>query len=263
MSRHRRVSLILFTLLGLLGLGACVLDLTDPFLVGDGPATLSVNLSLSETTGGEGCWSARILARPQHRDGRLIPIADSTVRIDGAPLLPSRRAHELAVFVYEQPRTCGPRRETLSIEIPYLNEVRQLEWPLERLPLPWGNAVDTVRVAPGGTGKLSVPRVLLSDQLGGRARLDWSARVLRATDAPAGQEDHQLLTNFSQTAKDFLPVGAPFTGVPGSRWEIQWAIFSRVDRSLPSGELDASIQFGVSRSSFLLVDSEEAPGGMP
>jgi hypothetical protein len=239
-----------------LGLVGCTLDLTEPFLVGDGPGTLSITLSLAETSPTEGCWSVRVLARPPHRDGRLVEVADSTVRIDGDAVFPARRAHELAVFVYEQPRRCGPRPDALALEIPYLAAEAALGWPMSQLPLPWGQGADTVRVRVGEIAQMAVPSLEPLSALGGRTRLDWSARVLRAPGAPSGQEDHQLLTNFSETASAMLPLGAPFTGTAGARWEVQWAIFWRIDQTASDGRLNASLQYGVSRSSFLWVESE-------
>jgi hypothetical protein len=247
-------------LLLVLGLGptGCTLDLTEPFLQDDSPATLTIQFTLTEESEGLGCWTSRVTARPRFESGQLVFAADSTLWVDGVAYAPKPRPHELAVFVYETPAQCGARPAVVALDLPMVEETAQLPWPLEALPLPW-SGIDSpaVLVVPAGaTALIPVPGISLPAGLPGRSRVDLTARVVRGPGAPASQQDHLLLSNLPQGGLPELPLGAPFTSVVGTRWRIQWGVFLRVDTTTPGGILNAAVQYGV----FLFSDVRvEAP----
>ncbi len=246
-------------LLAALLLAGCTVDLTDPPLEGDGPARLSIAFTVSDLEDPQGCWSMAILARPVLRGGFLVPVSDSTIRVAGETLRPDPRPHELASFRYHTPTRCGDRPTSVSLEVPFLEEAGELNWPLGTLPMPWGGA-DEVEVPHGTTAVLPVPIFPALLALPGEPRLDWTARVARAPDAPPDQEDHQLLTNASEAVGGALRIGAPFTSVGGTRWDVSWGIFSRMDHTTPSERLEASLQYGILRLTRLRVGEGEVGG---
>ncbi len=244
-------------LLASLLLGGCTLDLTDPPLVGDGPARLSIAFTVNDLEGSQGCWSMAVLARPVLRQGFLVPVSDSTIRVAGETLRPDPRPHELASFRYQTPTRCGERPGSVSLEVPFLDGAGGLNWPLGSLPMPWEGGTEEVQVPPGGTAVLSIPIFPALLALPGEPRLDWTARVSRAPDAAEGQDDHLLLTNASESPGGVLRVGPPFTTAAGSRWEVSWGIFTRMDHTTPSEELEASLQYGILRLTRLRVGEGE------
>jgi hypothetical protein len=243
-------------------LDGCTVDLTDPPLVGDGPARLGMAFTVMDVEGEEGCWSVRVTARPLLREGRLAPVPDSTVYLAGEAYLPLRRPHELASFVYGATPRCGERPEFVSIQVPFLEGVEELNWPLGSLPMPWQEESNEVLVPRDGIVALGVPHFALPLDLPGEPRLDWTARVARAPDAPDDQEDHQLLTNSAERASNSLSIGAPFTSVAGTVWEVRWGIFSRLDLTTASQRLEAALEYGVFRvTRFRVVEGEEEGEG--
>jgi hypothetical protein len=241
---------------------ACTIDLTDPPVVGNEPQRLSIAFSVADLQGNDACWALRVSARPFLRDGRFVPVADSTVRVAGETHLPGPRAHELASFIYQTAPSCGARPAQVAIEVPFLEGVEDLAWPLTALPLPWEGESDPGLVPAGEIAYLDVPTVALPPDILGERRLDWTARVARSRDAAGDQEDHQLLSNSSEASGTVLPVGAPFTSVAGSVWEVRWGIFSRIDRATPSGGLEASLEYGFQRITRIrVVDPGEVDPG--
>jgi hypothetical protein len=231
----------------ILSFAGCTLDLTEPVLVDDSPATLTIQFTLTEASEGLGCWTSRVTARPRFESGQLVFAADSMLLVDGIPYAPKPRPHELAVFVYETPASCGPRPPVVSIALPMVEEMAQLPWPLEALPMPWSglDSPVVVSVPAGSTASIPVPGISIPEGLLGRSRVDLTARVVRGPGAPANQQDHQLLSNLPQGTLGVLQLGAPFTSVVGTRWRIQWGVFLRIDASTPGGILNAAVQYGV------------------
>jgi len=255
-------ALVLSLLLLLAGGGACTLDLTDPLREGDEPARVVIGISVSELEGEGTCWSVRVSAWPLLRDGRFAAAQDSTAHIAGTAHLPARRPHELSPFIYRATRECGSLPEVVALRLPWLDGVGELDWPLEALPVPRGAAPPEVVVSAGGVARLDVPLVPPPFPSTGEVISFWNARVSRAPDAPAEQEDHQLLTNSSaspsaSTSTTFA-LGAPFTSVAGTLWDVRWGTLTRIDEATPSGRLEAALEFSVTRVTRLRV-VEEAP----
>jgi hypothetical protein len=253
-----RLSLILL----LAGAGACTLDLTDPPLEGDEPARLIIGITVSELEEEGSCWSVRVSAWPLLREGRFASIQDSTAHIAGAAHLPLRRPHELSPFIYRTTRECGSLPGVVPLGLPWLDEIGELDWPLEALPIPRGTAPTEVVVAVGGVAWLDVPLVPPPFPSTGEVISFWNARVSRAPDAPEEQEDHQLLTNSSASnspsASTTLALGAPFTSVAGTLWDVRWGTLTRIDEVTPSGRLEAALEFSVTRVTRVRV-VEDAP----
>lgn len=249
-----RPGILLWSLFLALGSQGCTLDLTDPFLVDDTPATVTIQLNLTEDGQGEGCWGARVTARPRFQAGQLALGSDSTLVLNDATYLPDPRPHSLSVFVYEVPAVCGPRPPWIALDLPMVEELIELPWPLAAIPLPWSSleTPSVVRVPEGATATITFPGVDLPLELQGQRRLDLTARVVRGPQAPAGQPDHQLLSNLPSTGSGGFQLGAPFTSVSGAWWRVQWGVFYRIDTTLPSGRLNAALQYGV----FLFSDVE-------
>ncbi len=262
-ARVRRWSALVLSLLLLLaGGGACTLDLTDPLREGDEPARVVIGISVSELEGEGACWSVRVSAWPLLRDGRFASAQDSTAHIAGTAHLPARRPHELSPFIYRAARECGSLPEVVALRLPWLDGVGELDWPLEALPVPRGAAPPEVVVSAGEVARLDVPLVPPPFPSTGEVISFWNARVSRALDAPAEQEDHQLLTNSSASPSASTPttfaLGAPFTSVAGTLWDVRWGTLTRIDEATPSGRLEAALEFSVTRVTRLRV-VEDAP----
>jgi hypothetical protein len=153
--------------------------------------------------------------------------------------------------VRDRPRGGGARN-------PWLDGIGELGWPLEALPLPRGVTPSEVVVSAGEVARIDVPLVWFPFFSSGEVLSYWSARVSRAPDAPGEQEDHQFLTNSSGGSPSALAVGAPFTTVAGTLWDVRWGTLTRVDRVAPSGRLEAGLEFSVIRVTRLRV-VDEAP----
>ncbi|TVR53371.1 MAG: hypothetical protein EA421_11430 [Gemmatimonadales bacterium] len=245
-------------LLLLAATGACTLDLTDPPLVGDEPARLVIGITVSELEGEGACWSVRISAWPLLQDGRFVPARDSTAHIAGTAHLPARRPHELSPFIYRATRECGSLPEVVALSIPWLDGIGELDWPLEAMPFPRGVAPPEVEVPAGGVAWIDVPIVSPPFPFSGEVISFWNARVSRAPDAPEEQEDHQLLTNSSTSSSTTFALGAPFTSVAGTLWDVRWGTLTRIDEATLSGRLEAALEFSVTRVTRLRV-VEDAP----
>jgi hypothetical protein len=265
--RVRRGSALLPSLLLLVGAGAaaCTLDLTDPPLEGDEPARLIIGITVSELEGEGACWSVRVSAWPLLRDGRFASAQDSTAHIAGTAHLPARRPHELSPFIYRTTRECGGLPEVVALHLPWLDGIGELDWPLEALPVPRGAVPAEVAVSAGGVARLDVPLVAPPFPSSGEVISFWNARVSRAPDAPPEQEDHQLLTNSSQSSSPSTPttlsLGAPFTSVAGTLWDVRWGTLTRIDEGTPSGRLEAALEFSVTRVTRVRVVEDAAPAG--
>jgi hypothetical protein len=253
----------LLLLLLLVGTGACVLDLTDPPLEGDEPARIVVGVTVSELEGEGACWSVRVSAWPLLRDGRFVSAQDSTAHIAGTAHLPLRRPHELSPFIYRTTRECGGLPGGVALSLPWLDGMGELHWPLEALPVPRGPAPSEVVVSAGTVAWLDVPMIPPPFPSTGEVISFWNARVSRAADAPEEQEDHQLLTNSSASpsSSTTLALGAPFTSVAGTLWDVRWGTLTRIDEVTPSGRLEAALEFSVMRVTRLRVVEEASPPG--